>query len=113
MNVAERFEELKIQKNFTYNMGEKCVRNIHWSFDNGQTFFGRGDISDKDLKRIFEWLTNLYLDTGVLVVFTGWWVNELDEKRSDNPIIRISAAAGIHRPYSDRIHIHRMVVGKL
>lgn len=81
--------------------------NLWWSFDNGRTAFGYGDLDDDDLKRIQDWLTDEYFLTGRLAIFTGWYEGHKDMPHfKQGAAIRISMSAGITTPFNDRLGMY-------
>lgn len=82
------------------------VSEIWWSFDHGRTAFGYGDLDDKDLKRIYNYLVDDYQPGRPIKIFTGWGVNTR-RKSSDKlyVVIRISMPAGITYPYEARLEL--------
>ena len=72
-------------------------KNLWWSFDHDRSFFGYGDLNDKDCQMIYEYLSK---PENRGKVFTGWNEHHGSQwQQTDHAMVRISWAAGITRPH--------------
>src|SRR5690606_37525823 len=78
-------------------------KNLWWSFDNGQSAFGFGDLNNRDLDDILHWLKSD--PKRQAMVFTGWSEHHgTDSHQTAHPIGRISVRDGISVPHK---HSHK------